>query len=103
MKKSISFSWANALVGISLCALLFSFSPLPGAHSVKVYLDGKLVLDQYVNFKSNAPSLTINPAEKYNQLIVRYSECGRTVTGRSLTLKDDHDNVLKNWRYEGAS
>lgn len=103
MKKIISSSWANVLVGVALSAILFSFAPLPGAHSVQVYLDDKLVLDQYVNFKSDAPKLKLDPAEKYSQLIVKYNECGRTVTGRSLTLKDDHDNVLKNWRYEGAS
>lgn len=103
MKKIISSSWVNALLGVSLCTILFSFSPLPGAHSVKVYLDSKLVLDQYVNFKSDAPKLTLDPSEKYSQLIVRYNECNRTVTGRALTLKDDHDKVLKDWRYEGSS
>jgi len=103
MKKIISFSWANTLVGVALCAVLFSFSPLPGAHSVQVYLDSKLVLERYINFKSDAPNLTLNPAEKYSQLIVKYNECGRTVTGRALTLKDDHNIVLKDWRYEGSS
>ncbi|MBI1768076.1 MAG: hypothetical protein HY015_10075 [Bacteroidetes bacterium] len=103
MKKITSFSWVNALVGVTLCAILFAFSPVPGAHSVQVYLDSKLVLDQYVNFKSDAPKLTLDPAEKYSQLIVKYSECGRTVTGRALTLKDDHNKVLKDWRYDGAS
>ena len=103
MKKIISFSWANTLVGVALCAVLFSFSPLPGAHSVQVYLDSKLVLERYINFKSDAPNLTLDPAEKYSQLIVKYNECGRTVTGRALTLKDDHNIVLKDWRYEGSS
>lgn len=103
MKKNISFSWVNALVGVTLGAILFSFAPRPGAHSVQVYLDSKLMIDQYVNFKSEAPRLVLDPAEKFNQLIVKYSECGRTVTGRVLTLKDDHNNVVKDWRYEGSS
>jgi len=103
MKKIISFSWVNILVGVALCATLFSFSPLPGGHSVQVYLDSKLVLDQRINFKSDAPKLTLDPTEKYSQLIVKYNECGRTVTGRALTLKDDHNSVLKDWHYEGAS
>ena len=103
MKKIISFSWANILVGVALCATLFSFSMLPGAHGVQIYLDSKLVIDQYINFKSDAPKLTLDPAEKYSQLIVKYNECGRTVTGRVLTLKDEHNKVLKDWRYEGSS
>jgi hypothetical protein len=76
---------------------------MPGAHSVKVYLDDKLVIEQYINFKSDAPKMTLDAAEKYSNLIVRYSECGRTVTGRALTLKDDHNKVLKEWHFEGAS
>jgi hypothetical protein len=34
---------------------------------------------------------------------VKYNECGRTATGRTITIKDDSDNVLKEWRFEGAS
>lgn len=103
MKKIFSFSWVIALMGVALCAILISFAPMPGAHSVQIYLDSKLVIDQYINFKSDAPKLTLDPTEKYSQLIVKYSECGRTVTGRMLTLKDDHNKVLKDWHYGGAS
>ena len=103
MKKIISFSWANILVGVALCATLFSFSMLPGAHSVQIYLDSKLMIDQHIDFKSDAQKLKLGPAEKYSQLIVKYNECGRTVTGRALALKDDHNKVLKDWRYEGSS
>lgn len=106
MKKIISFSWIHSLVVVVLCAILFSFSAAPGsgAHSVKVYLDSKLMADQYLDFhKTDAPKLILDPAEKYNQLIVKYSECGRTVTGRKLTLKDDNNKVLKDWRFEGSA
>jgi hypothetical protein len=34
---------------------------------------------------------------------VKYSECGRTVTGRKITVKDDKDKVLKQWKFEGSS
>ncbi len=103
MKKIISFSRANILVGVALCATLFSFSNMPGAHSVQIYLDSKLVLEQHINFKSDAQKLTLDVSGKYNQLTVKYNECGRTVSGRVLTLKDDHNRVLKDWHYEGAS
>lgn len=106
MKKINSFSWVNALVGLALCSILFSFSNKnsSGAHSVQVYLDSKLVIDQYLNFnKTDAPKLILDPAEKYNQVIVKYSECGRTVTGRKITLKDDNNKILKNWNFEGEA
>ena len=103
MKRIIRFSWAYPMVGIALCSLLFSFSFRPGAHSFQVYLDSKLVIDQYVNFKSDAPELKLDPAENQSQLIVKYSECGRRVTGRMIALKDDGGKLLKEWRFEGAS
>jgi hypothetical protein len=106
MKKLISFSWVNALVGIALCSLLVSFaSPTgSGAHSVQIYLDSKLIIEQYLNFgKTGAPKLMLDPAGKYDQLIVKYNECGRTVTGRTITLKDNNNKVLKIWQFEGAS
>ncbi|HPH45541.1 MAG TPA: hypothetical protein PLJ60_01995 [Chryseolinea sp.] len=105
MKKIISFSWAHALVGVALTGLLFSFSSSTGsgAHSVQIYLDSKLVIEQYISSKANTPKLILNPSEKHNELIVKYNECGRTVSGRKITLKDDHDKVLKDWSFEGES
>ncbi len=105
MKKITSFSWVHALVGVSLCSLLLSFSGSPdlGGHSVQVYFDSKLVLDHHINYKAEAPKLTLDPAEKINQLIIKYNECGRPATGRKITVKDANNNVLKDWTFAGES
>lgn len=105
MKKIHSFSQVHALVGVILAAVLFSFTyPTgSGAHSVQFYLDSKLIVEQYLSSKTETPKLVLDPTEKYHQLIVKYNECGRTVTGRSLTLKDNNNKVLKDWHFEGTS
>ena len=103
MKTSIRFTWINALVGVAVVALFFSFSRISGAHSFQVYLDKKLMIDQYVNSNMEAPVLLIDPTENYNELIVKYNECGRTVTDRTISIKDEANNVLKNWQFEGAA
>jgi len=105
MKKTISFSWLYALVGIAFSGLLFSFSTSTGsgAHSVQIYLDSKLIIEQYIDSRTATPKLVLDPSEKYNQLIVKYNECGRTVSGRKITLKDDHNKVLKDWAFEGQA
>jgi hypothetical protein len=103
MKKISRLSRVHALVGVALCSILFSFALPMGSHSVQVYLDSKLVIDQYIHSKANVPKLTLDPAEKYSQLIVKYNECGRTVTGRAIILKDDNNKVLKKWTFEGES
>jgi hypothetical protein len=103
MKNSIRFTWVSGLVGVALCSILFSFSKIIGAHNVQVFLDDKIVIDQYMDSRSIAPTLHLDPAEKHNQLIVKYNECGRTVTGRTITIKDEKNQVLKDWRFEGAA
>lgn len=103
MKKIIRFTWVNVLVGVALCSILFSFSTIIGAHNVQVFLDDKMVIDHYVDSKSVAPTLNLDPAEKHEQLVIKYSECGRTVTGRTITIKDEKNEVLKDWRFEGAA
>src|SRR5258706_6701258 len=103
MKKIIRLPWANALISAALFAFLLSFSLRPGAYSSRVYLDSKLVIDQYVNSKLDEPKLVLDPAENHNKLIVQYNECGRTVTGRIISIKDDNNTVLKEWHFEGSS
>ena len=99
MKKFIAFS----LTGIVLCTILFAFTRPMGAHSVQVYLDKKLVVDQHLDFKGNAPKIKLDANEKYNQLIVKYDECGRTVTGRKITVKDGDNKMLKAWYFKGSA
>ncbi len=93
----------NTIAGVALCSILFAFASFTGAHNVQVYLDDKLVIDHYVDSRTIAPKILVDPAENYGQLIVRYNECGRTVTGRMITIKNDENKVLKEWRFEGSS
>ena len=103
MKKIIRFTWVHALVGLSLCSILFAFSTIIGAHNVQVFLDDKMVIDHYVDSRTITPTLNLDPAEKHDQLTVKYNECGRTVTDRTITIKDENNQVLKDWRFEGAA
>jgi len=96
-------TWVQYLFGVALCTILFSFSSIIGAHQVQVFLDDQKVIDHYVESGSVAPTLHVNPAENHAELIVRYNECGRTVTGRTITIKDEKNNVLKDWRFEGPT
>ena len=50
-----------------------------------------------------APKVVIDPSENHKQLVVKYSECGRTVTNRVMSIKDLNDKTLKEWRFEGST
>lgn len=85
----------------ALCTLFYSFTVLPGAHRFQVYLDSKLMVEQYVNPRAEAPRLVIDPSVTHQQLVINYDECGRTVSNRTLTLKDNNNTVLKKWNFTG--
>ena len=102
MKKSNLFSWLSSFAAVAFCITLTSFA-FRGAHSVQIFLDSKLLVEQYINSKNDAPKIALGSSEQRGQLIVKYNECGRTVTGRKITLKDGTDKVLKEWKFEGSS
>jgi hypothetical protein len=77
MKKMIRFTWVNHLAVVALGSVLFSFSTIIGAHNVQVFLDDKMVIDQYVDSRSVVPTLNLDAADKHEQLIIKYNECGR--------------------------
>jgi hypothetical protein len=87
----------------AVCAMLSAFAPMPGAHNFQVYLDDKLVADQYASSKTIAPKIVVDPAENHKQLIVKYNECGRTVTAREITFKETEDKVLKEVKFDGTA
>jgi hypothetical protein len=101
MKTNIQFKALTVLV--ALCAVLTAFAPKPGAHNYQVYLDDKLIFDQYVDRNAAAPNITVDPAENHKQFVVKYNECNRTITGRALTIKSSDDKVLKEFKFEGST
>lgn len=99
MKTNIQF---KIVMVLALCAMLSAFAPF-GAHNFQVFLDDTKVADQYVDRNSIIPKITIDPAENYKKLVVKYNECNRPVTTRTMTLKDNDDKVLKEINFEGTS
>src|ERR1041385_164611 len=102
MKKINQHSW-TALIVLAAFVALSSFALKPGTHSFQVYLDNKMIADQYVSRNMVVPVVALDPSEKHDDIIVKYSECGKTVSGRTITLKSDRDKVLKDWHFNGTT
>ena len=103
MKKLMQTPTVKGLAGAVLCAVLFSFAPMPGAHNFQVYLDDKMVIDQYAHLAKEAAVLSVDPQSDAKEITVRYNECGRTVSGRHIILKDENGKLVKDWSFPGSS
>lgn len=97
MRKYFKTMLALTLFG----AALFSFTPI-GGDSYTIHLNNKLVAQYYVASKEAIPSISVNRTAVSDQFSVYYNECGKIGKDRKLAIKDERDNVLKEWSYANA-
>jgi hypothetical protein len=105
MKSMIStFGTLRLLMWIAVSAILFSFSGDIGTDSYKVYLNEKLVLQQYVMRQAaTIPTLPLEGAEAGDELRIYYNHCGKIGTSRNISIKSDADKKLKDWSFADVS
>jgi len=87
---------------IALVVTLSGFAPM-GTHSFLIQLDDKTVTEQYVINTMTIPKVIIDPAEDQKHLTVKYNECGKTVSGRVISLKDVNNKLIKQWKFDGTT
>lgn len=105
MKSMISTSSTlRLLMWIAVSAILFSFSGDIGSDSYKVYLNDRLVLQQYVMRQAaTIPVLPLEGAAAGDELRIYYNHCGKIGTSRNISIKSDEDKKLKDWSFADVS
>jgi len=99
-----TFGTLRLLMWIAVSAILFSFSGDIGTDSYKVYLNEKLVLQQYVMRQAaTIPTLPLEGAEAGDELRIYYNHCGKIGTSRNISIKSDADKKLKDWSFADVS
>ena len=98
MKQTIM----KGLVWIVFCTTLFSFSKI-GGDSYTIHLNEKQLVQFYVHSKAATPSISLAQATTNDQLFVYYNECGKIGKERKLSIRDEKDNVLKEWQFTNVT
>ena len=80
--------------------ILFSFSNKMGGDSFEVYINKKLVFQQYVTRGEAVKSLQVDQSNYNSAIEVYYSHCGQTGTSRTISIRDGQNKVLKEWRFQ---
>ena len=88
---------------IFVAFLSSAFSAFAGTDSYRIFLNGKLVMTQYVGQPLSLANLPISEANSKDELVVYYNHCGATGKDRSITIKDETGTVLKVWKFEDAA
>src|SRR5688572_8167339 len=102
--KRIIKSLAN-LAGwgaLALCTTLCSFSTKLGGDSYSIHLKDKLIMQQHVTRDMHAASFSLDPSAYHEELSIRYSHCGQIGNDRTLTIRDEQQKILKEWKYSNT-
>ena len=84
---------------VLLCVGLLSLSFKRGGDSFEIWLNGKMMLQQFVHVSSAVQTLHLNAASANDKLDIYYRHCGQVGTNRYITIKDENDHALKVWKF----
>lgn len=89
---------------LTICAGAFAFTHPVGIDRYEVYLNDKLILKEYAMKEVSLKNLQLEKAGADDKLTVYYIHChGKAAgTGRSITVKDDKGQTLKQWKFANA-
>ncbi|HUR12535.1 MAG TPA: hypothetical protein VM012_14265 [Flavitalea sp.] len=80
-------------------AVLFSFSLSRGGDVFKIFLNDKMVVEQFVSEKTSVKMLTLDQSNLNDRISIYYSHCGQIGKKRAIVIRDAQDQVLKEWRF----
>jgi hypothetical protein len=86
-----------AITGI--CLLLFAFSIPKGGEGFEIYLNNKLVTQQFGTSMDHVKSFTLNAPAADDKLVVKYYHCGQIGKSRKITIRDNGDKKVAEWQF----
>ena len=95
IKRSIPGRLAMLLAGVVLISFM---SPRGGDH-YQVYLNKKLVFQEFVSLSSTAKSFQLDRNNYTGEIDVVYSHCGEAGKNRVIKITDAENNLLKQWTF----
>ena len=95
MKKSS----ISAVLLLVAAFIMQSFDRAPGGDLYRIYLNDKMVLEQFVTLPQQKHQLTLTELNEKDRMVVYYSHCGSPGTARSVQVKDSKGAIIKQWKY----
>jgi hypothetical protein len=90
----------KGLLLMALGILTNSFVRPAGGDSFRILLNGKMVMQHYVGHNKDVQELSLGAGKPADLLEVYYSHCGVQGKGRSISLRNGSNEVVKEWRFK---
>lgn len=89
----------TSLLLAGLCMIFFSFSAKKGGDSFQIYVDGKLIVEQFVHINKGVQSLQLGQLSSKEKIEVYYNHCGKIGKARTISIKSADNKTLKEWKF----
>jgi len=98
MKSIIS----KTMMLVATAATLLSFTN-KGGEGFEILLNNKVVIQQFGKNIDAVQRLKLAQHSASDQLTVKYYHCGQIGKNRIITIKDEQNKILKEWRFADAT
>ena len=102
MKTHVQQKLAKSFILTALLTSLFSFTSFAGGDVYEIYLNDKLVCQASYKQFTGSKELHLGKLNANDRLVIKYSHCGVTGQDRSIVVKDENDNIIKEWKFIDA-
>lgn len=90
-----------AFAVVSLSAL--SLDAKAGTDHFKVYLNNKLIIEQYMGRTFTLQQLQLDKANVNDKLTFHYSHCGEIGKSRKIAVTDAKGKIIREWKFADVS
>lgn len=87
---------------VAVAATLLSSTNFDG-EGFEIFLNNKVVVQQFGKSMNEVKSLTLNQNSAKDQLTVKYYHCGKIGENLVIVIKDGKNSTLKEWRFSDAT
>ena len=101
--KKISFLSLFLMMLPILSLSFFSFTKGYGGDVFEIYLNGKQVHQQFVHADKSVKSIQLASFNESDKIEVFYSHCGVMGTNRVLSLRNEKNEVVKEFTYGNST
>ena len=99
MKKYFLQKLWKPFIASAMLAGLFSLSAFAGGDVYEIYLNDKLVCKETHKTISGSKELRLDKLNANDRLVIKYSHCGEVGKNRSIVIKDEKNNIIKEWKF----
>jgi hypothetical protein len=94
---------AYGILGVIVSLAIFSFGTPAGADNFQIYLDKKLVVQEFVHLIKKPQTINLQAAHQNSQIDVYYNHCGELGKSRTIVLKDNQNRVLREFHFKDGN